>query len=72
MPQKSNDSRDDRAAMVIKIGGEERVITFEELALSNNLTLEVLVRILVEKGVFTPDEFMQKLAQVEKEQIKKE
>jgi len=72
MPQKSNDSRDDRAAMVIKIGGEERVITFEELALSNNLTLEVLVRILVEKGVFTPEEFMQKLAQVEKEQIKKE
>ncbi len=72
MPQKSNYSRDDRAAMVIKIGGEERVITFEELALSNNLTLEVLVRILVEKGVFTPDEFMQKLAQVEKEQKRKE
>lgn len=72
MPQKSNDSRDDRTAMVIKIGGEERVITFEELALSNNLTLEVLVRILVEKGVFTPDEFMQKLAQVEKEQKRKE
>ena len=71
MPQKSNDSRDDCAAMVIKIGGEERVITFEELALSNNLTLEVLVRILVEKGVFTPEEFMQKLAQVEKEQKRK-
>ena len=59
MPQKSNDSRDDRAAMVIKIGGEERVITFEELALSRTLAQRSgfpLRTLIIDEGFGSQDE----------------
>ncbi|MCD6595239.1 hypothetical protein J7L68_06165 [bacterium] len=55
-------------AMVVKMpDGSERAVSYEELTLSNNLTMEAIVRVLIKKGVFTPDEFVQELEKIETE-----
>jgi len=45
-----------RVAMTVVVGDQKREITFDELTLSNNLALEALVKILVDKGVFKVEE----------------
>ncbi|MBD3332244.1 hypothetical protein GF356_05295 [candidate division GN15 bacterium] len=52
------------------VNGEEKEITYEELALSNNLAQEALVRLLIDKGVFKPEELMQKMEAVKKERYR--
>ncbi len=56
-------------AMVIDMDGERREVSFEELALSNNLTLEALVRVLARKGIITPDEFVKQLEELQNERF---
>jgi hypothetical protein len=51
----TNDSAK-RIALKVSVGDKVHDVTFDELTLSNNLGLEALVTILVEKGVFTPEE----------------
>ncbi len=58
-----------KPAMVIDMDGEKREISFEELALSNNLTLEALVRVLARKGILTPDEFVKQLEELQNERF---
>ena len=41
-----------KVALKMVIDGKEREITYEELALSNNLAQEALVRVLIEKKLF--------------------
>jgi hypothetical protein len=45
-----------RIALKVSIGDKIHDVTFDELTLSNNLGLEALVTLLVEKGVFQPEE----------------
>jgi hypothetical protein len=45
-----------RVALKVTVGDKVHDVTFDELTLSNNLGLEALVTILVEKGVFTGEE----------------
>ncbi len=47
--------------------GSIRDIGFEELVLSNNLTIEALVRVLAKKNIVMPDEFLAELEQIQKE-----
>jgi hypothetical protein len=62
---------DDRKfALKMVIDGKERNVTFEELALSNNLAQEALVRLLIEKKVIKPKDLMEMMAQVKKERYR--
>ncbi len=45
-----------RVALKVAIGDKIHDVTFDELTLSNNLGLEALVTLLVEKEVFKPEE----------------
>lgn len=57
-------------ALKMIIDGQEKEISYEELALSNNLAQEALVRLLIDKKVFTPDELLQMLETVKKERYR--
>ena len=59
-----------KVALKMIIDGKERDISYEELALSNNLSQEALVRLLIEKKIFTPDELLKMLETVKKERYR--
>ena len=59
-----------KVALKMMVDGKERDISFEELALSNNLAQESLVRLLIEKGLFKPEELMAMLEKVKKERYR--
>ncbi|MEE9553848.1 MAG: hypothetical protein V3W18_06075 [candidate division Zixibacteria bacterium] len=61
----SND-QSKRVALKIMVGDQVKEVTFDELTLSNNLGLEALVKVLVDKGVFKPDELQTELENVRK------
>ncbi len=57
-------------AIRMVIDGKIRDVSYEELALSNNLAQESLVRLLIEKGVFKADELLKMLETVKKERYR--
>jgi hypothetical protein len=59
-----------KVALRMIIDGKEREVSYEELALSNNLSQEALVRLLIDKGVFKPEELLQWLETVKKERYR--
>ena len=61
---------DKRVALKMVINGEEKDVTFEELALSNNLAQEALVRLLIDKNVFKPEELLEMMEKVKKERYR--
>jgi hypothetical protein len=46
--------------------------SFRELLISNSIQLDVVTRVLIEKGIITDEEFAAKLKQVQTEYKKKE
>ncbi len=60
----------DRPAIKMVVDGEVRDVSFEELALSNNLAQEALVRLLISKGVFEPKELMEMMETVRSERYR--
>jgi hypothetical protein len=64
------EEKDRRVALKIMMGDKEREVTFDELVLSNNLAQEALVRLLVEKKIFKPEELAQEMARVRKERYR--
>ena len=62
---------DKNVALKMVVNGEERDVTFEELALSNNLAQEALVRLLMEKKMFKADELLEVMETVKKERYRK-
>lgn len=60
-----------KVALKMVIDGKERDISYEELALSNNLAQEALVRILIEKKIFQPNELIQMMDTVKKERYRR-
>ena len=59
-----------KIALKMVINGKEKDVTYEELALSNNLAQEALVRLLIEKGMFKPDDLLKMLETVKKERYR--
>jgi hypothetical protein len=52
------------------VDGKERNITYEELALSNNLAQEALVRLLIDKKMIEPKELLEYMEKVKKERYR--
>jgi hypothetical protein len=48
-------------------GSQQRTMSWEEVAYSNMIQGEAFLRVLVEKGVLTKEEFVEKLREVHKE-----
>lgn len=57
-------------AMRLVIDGKERFVSFEELALSNNLAQEALVRLLVKKKIIKADELLEEINAVKTERYR--
>ena len=57
-------------AIKMVVDGQERDVSFEELALSNNLAQEALVRLLIEKGIFKPNDLLEMMEKVKKERYR--
>lgn len=58
---------DNKIALKMVVNGKERDVTFEELALSNNLAQEALVRLLIEKNILTAREMLDWIEKVKQE-----
>jgi hypothetical protein len=58
------DDSDRKVALKIQVGDQVREVTFDELTLSNNLGLEALVKVLVDKGVFKPEELQSEMDRI--------
>jgi hypothetical protein len=41
------------------MGSDEKVVSFEELLMSQVVQQEALTRLLIEKGIFTKEEFLE-------------
>ena len=61
---------DKNVALKMIVNGEERDVTFEELALSNNLAQEALVRLLIQKKLIDAKELMDMMELVKKERYR--
>ncbi len=61
---------DGKPALRMVIDGKERDITYEELALSNNLAQEALVRLLIDKKLIEPQELIDWMEKVKKERYR--
>jgi len=59
-------SDDKRIALKMVVDGKERDISYEELALSNNLAQEALVALLIEKDIIKPQDLLDKMQEVKK------
>ena len=59
-----------KVALKMVVDGKERDITFEELALSNNLAQEALVRVLINKKLIEPKELLDMMETVKKERYR--
>ncbi|UCD63318.1 MAG: hypothetical protein JSW34_11295 [Candidatus Zixiibacteriota bacterium] len=59
-----------KVALKMIVDGKEKDITFEELALSNNLAQEALVRVLIDKKVFQPKDLLDMMETVKKERYR--
>jgi len=57
-------------ALRMVVDGKERKVTYEELALSNNLAQEALVRLLVRKKLIDPDDLLKEITEVKNERYR--
>ncbi len=63
---------DGHYALRLVVDGKERYVTHEELALSNNMAQEALVRLLVKKKLIKPDELLTEINAVRTERYRVE
>lgn len=61
---------DKKIALRMVVDGKVRDVSYEELALSNNLAQEALVRLLVQKNLFKPEELLAMMETVKKERYR--
>ena len=59
-----------KVALRMIIDGKERDVTFEELALSNNLAQEALVRVLIDKKLIEAKELLDMMEKVKQERYR--
>lgn len=63
-------SDDKNVALKMMIDGKVRDISYEELALSNNLSQEALVRLLIEKKLIEGKDLLEMMETVKKERYR--
>lgn len=72
--RKKNESSatDEKASsgLILVKDGVQREVSFEELALSNTLSLEALVRVLSRNGNVDPEELMKEMEKVKSERFR--
>jgi len=70
--RKNTDEAEDKPkpGLVLVKDGVQREVSFEELALSNTLSLEALVRVLSRSGNVDPNELMEELEKVKTERFR--
>jgi hypothetical protein len=61
---------DKNIALKMIVNGKEIDVSYEELALSNNLAQEALVRLLIQKKLFDPRELIDMMETVKKERYR--
>ena len=61
-----------RFALRLVVDGKERLVSYEELALSNNLAQEALVRLLIKKKLIKPEELLEEISRVKSERYRVE
>jgi hypothetical protein len=59
-----------RSGLILVKDGVQREVTFEELALSNTLSLEALVRVLSRNGNVDPNELLAEMEKVKAERFR--
>jgi hypothetical protein len=59
-----------KVAIRMVVDGKEREVTYEELSLSNNLALEALARLMIEKKLFEPKDLLEMMEKVKKERYR--
>ena len=59
-----------KVALKMVVDGKERDVTFEELALSNNLAQEALVRLLIDKKLISAKELLEWIEKVKQERYR--
>jgi hypothetical protein len=59
-----------RSGIVLVKDGVKREVSFEELALSNTLSLEALVRVLARSGGVDPQELLDEMEKVKEERFR--
>ncbi len=57
-------------AIRVVVDGKEREVSYEELALSNNLAQEALVRLLVDKEMIDPKELLEYMKKIKEERYR--
>jgi hypothetical protein len=70
--RKKTDQADEKpgTGLILVKDGVKREVTFEELALSNTLSLEALVRVLSRNGNIDPSELMKEMEKVKAERFR--
>ncbi len=53
-------------SMAEKLSPNE-LVAFKELLLANSIQVDALCLLLIEKGIITPDEFFQKIKEIQRE-----
>ena len=59
-----------KSGLILVKDGVQREVSFEELALSNTLTLEALVRVLAASGGIDPNELLEEMEKVKSERFR--
>lgn len=59
-----------KTGLILVKDGVQREVSFEELALSNTLSLEALVRVLSRSGNIDPDELLAEMEKVKAERFR--
>ncbi len=58
------------SGIILVKNGVKRQVSFEELSLSNTLSLEALVRVLARKGAIDPNELLEEMEKVKAERFR--
>ncbi len=61
-----------KPAIKLVTGDQVREISYEELALSVHMSQEALVKVLIEKKIISPEEFLKALREVKQERYRTE
>ena len=48
----------------------DELVSFKELLMANEIYMEALIQLLVDKGIFTKDELLSKIKQVQVDMLK--
>lgn len=59
-----------KSGLILVKDGVQREVSFEELALSNTLTLEALVRVLAASGNIDPNTLLEEMEKVKSERFR--